>query len=426
LARIAGCNFTFAAGRPLPRRRALPPLAGLAWCGLWTVAAVGQQPAPPSEPIRLTEAARRLHADALVIDGHNDLPWALRKQADGSFDRLDIALPQPSLQTDLPKLRAGGVRAQFWSVWVPGETALRGAALATTIEQIELVQAMVRRYPDALALATTADDVERIAATGKIASLIGVEGGHCIENSLGALRRLHALGARYMTLTHTEGLDWADSATDDERHGGLTHFGEQVVAEMNRLGMMVDLSHVSPAAMRHVLRVAQAPVIFSHSSARGVADHPRNVPDDVLPLVARNGGVVMVNFYAGFLHPRNAQREARRMAQRRVWKDEGLDDAALRKKLRAWDLEHPAERGDIRLLGDHIDHVVRLAGVDHVGLGSDFDGVTLLPEQLEDASRFPYVTQLLLDRGYAESDIRKILGGNLLRVLRAVEAAAER
>jgi membrane dipeptidase len=296
--------------------------------------------------------------------------------------------------------------------------------LSTTLEQIALVQAMVRQYPDAFELALTADDVERIAASGKIASLIGVEGGHCIENSLGALRELYALGARYMTLTHSDTLDWADAATDQARHGGLTPFGEAVVREMNRLGMLVDLSHVSPAVMKQALKLTAAPVIFSHSSARGVADHPRNVPDDVLPLVARNGGVIMVNFYSAFLEPSAAQRDVERMALQRQWQREGVDEDERRRRLRRWDAQRPAVRGDIHVLLDHIDHLVRFAGVDHVGLGSDYDGVDLLPAQLEDVASYPRITQGLLDRGYEPAAIRKILGGNALRVLRAAEQVA--
>ena len=255
------------------------------------------------EMVVLTKRAKRIHESALLVDGHNDMPWKLRDQGSVSFTKLDISKRQETLQTDIPRLRAGGVGAQFWSVWVPANTAYRGTALLTTLEQIELVQAMIQRYPETFELALTVDDIRRIHAEGKIASMIGIEGGHCIENSLNVLRKLHQLGARYMTLTHSDTLDWADSATDDQRHGGLTPFGEEVVLEMNRLGMMVDLSHVSPDTMKHALRVTQAPVIFSHSSAREVADHPRNVPDDVIRLVAENDGVVMINFFSGFVVP---------------------------------------------------------------------------------------------------------------------------
>ena len=246
-----------------------------------------------------------------------------------------------------------------------------------------------------------------------------MEGGHSIENSLANLGRLYDQGARYMTLTHSDTLDWADSATDDERHGGLTPFGEEVVREMNRLGMLVDLSHVSVPTMKDALGVAQAPVIFSHSSARAVADHPRNVPDDVLRLTAENGGVVMVNFYSGFVVPSSAKIEKERIAVRRELVDKyGEDTPAFRAEMRRWDTRHPIDQGTIHILLDHIDHIVKVAGVDHVGLGSDYDGIQTTPQQLEDVSTFPNITQGLLDRGYSEEDIHKVLGVNLLRVLR--------
>jgi membrane dipeptidase len=331
------------------------------------------------------------------------------------------------LQTDIPRLREGGVGAQFWSVWVPGETSKRGAALSTTIEQIELVKAMIAQYPESFELALTADDIERIAKTGKIASLIGVEGGYSIEGSIPVLRQLYEMGARYMTLTHSDSLDWADSGTDAPRSGGLSPFGEEVVREMNRLGMMVDISHVSPDAMKDALRVTKAPVIFSHSSARGVADHPRNVPDDVLQLTAVNGGVVMVNFFSAFIVPESAERDVKRMAYRREIDKTMADEGEIEQAMKRWDAENGrGERGTIHTLVDHIDHIVKVAGVDHVGIGSDYDGVSMLPEQLEDVSTYPYITQALLDRGYSHDDIKKINGGNLLRVMRATEAAAGR
>jgi membrane dipeptidase len=372
----------------------------------------------------LTDEARRIHSSALVIDGHNDMPWEIRQQASSSFERLDISQRQDSLQTDIPKLREGGVGAQFWSVWVPVDTIRRGTALTTTLEQIDLVKKMVARYPETFELALSTADIERIHAAGRIASLIGVEGGHCIENSLAVLNRLYDLGARYMTLTHSDTIDWADSATDKPRHGGLTSFGEDVVREMNRLGMLVDLSHVSPATMKHALRITKAPVIFSHSSARGVADHPRNVPDDVLPLVAENGGVIMVNFFSSFLMPEAAQRDKKRLDFRRELTNTIEDEAERNTQLHRWDMQHPYQAGTIQILIDHIDHLVEHAGIDHVGLGSDYDGVTILPKQLETAASYPYITQALLDRGYTEPQIRKILGENLMRVLRAAEAAA--
>jgi len=376
-------------------------------------------------PVVLTEAAKQIHQMAILVDGHNDLPWELRAQGSLSFDKLDIAKRQKMLQTDIPRLREGGVGAQFWSVYVPADTAYNGTALSATLEQIEMVNAMIEHYPEVFERALTVDDIERIHRTGKIASMIGVEGGHCIENSLSVLGQLYKLGARYMTLTHSDTLAWADSATDEFRHGGLTPFGEDVVREMNRLGMMVDLSHVSPDTMKHALRITKAPVVFSHSSARAVADHPRNVPDDVLKLVANNGGVVMVNFFSGFVVPAAAdiytQSLALRREQEKLLSDKAKIDAAVAK----WRLAHPMPRGTIHDLVDHIDHIVKVAGIDHVGLGSDYDGVSVLPSQLEDVSSYPLITQALLDRGYSEADIIKVLGKNLLRVMRDAEQVAD-
>ena len=376
-------------------------------------------------PVMLTDAAKKIHQSALLIDGHNDLPWELRKQGSLSFDKLDISKPQDTLQTDIPRLRKGGVGAQFWSVWVPVSTTYEGTALSTTLEQIEMVHAMIDHYPETFERALTADDIERIHKSGKIASMIGVEGGHCIQNSLNVLRQLYKLGARYMTLTHSDTLDWADSATDEFRNGGLTPFGEEVIREMNRLGMMVDLSHVSPDTMKHALRITKSPVIFSHSSARAVADHPRNVPDDVLKLVAENDGVVMVNFFSGFVVPAAADIYTEtfefRRKQRELHSDESEVDAAMAK----WRRAHPMPQGTIHDLIDHIDHIVKVAGIDHVGIGSDFDGVSVLPTQMEDVSCYPLITQALLDRDYSEEDIVKVLGKNLLRVMREVEQVSK-
>ncbi len=269
----------------------------------------GEDAKPRSDRGRivLTDAARKLHASSLVIDGHNDMPWEIRKQGDSSFDKMDISKPQPTLQTDIPRLREGGLGAQFWSVWVPMDTYYRGEAFATTLEQIDLVKRMMVRYPETFELALTADDIERIHKEGKIASLIGVEGGHCIEDSLNRLEKLYKLGARYMTLTHTDSLSWADSATDAPRNNGLAPFGREVVRKMNELGMMVDLAHVSAKTMRDTLDVSEAPVIFSHSSARAVADSTRNVPDDVLKRLREKDGIVMVNFFSGFVVPAAAK-----------------------------------------------------------------------------------------------------------------------
>ncbi len=378
-----------------------------------------------SAPIIVSERAQQIHDAALLIDGHNDLPWALRENGSTSFEKLDIAGACPSLHTDIPRLRKGGVKAQFWSVYVPANTRLKGESLQTTLEQIAIVEAMLARYPDTFELARTANDIERISRAGKIASLIGVEGGHSIENSISVLRQLYAKGARYMTLTHSDTLDWADSATDQERHGGLTAFGEEVIREMNRLGMLVDLSHVSVATMKRALEITKAPVIFSHSSARAIADHPRNVPDDVLRLTAENGGVVMVNFYPGFIVPSAARRGAQGIAVLRELRAKHGDDRdKIRADYKAWASQFPVESGTLELVVDHIDHIAKTAGVDHVGIGSDYDGIDSVPIGLEDVSTYPKITQRLLDRGYDEAAIRKILGGNLLRVLQATEAVA--
>lgn len=364
----------------------------------------------------LSEQARAIHAAGYVWDGHNDLPWAMRSLAGSSFDSKDIRLPQSELMTDIPRLRAGGVGAQFWSVYVPADTGLRGTALQTTMEQIELVHEMCHRYPDVFALAMTIDDVDRARAEGKIASLIGVEGGHSIENSLANLRRLYQAGARYMTLTHTLTLDWADSCSDEPKSDGLSPFGEEVVREMNRLGMLVDLSHVSPETMRDALRVSTAPIIFSHSSAKAIADHPRNVPDDLLPLIKQNGGVIMVNFFNGFVTPADAKRSQRIMELMRQFEKELTDEEGRKSKLARWTAENPPTQGSIHDLIDHIDHLVKHCGVDHVGFGADYDGVSLLPTQLDDVASYPLITQALLDRGYSAEQIHKIMSGNIHRV----------
>ncbi len=350
---------------------------------------------PPSKadrkPVVLTEQGRQVHQAGLLFDGHNDLPWQMREIGSSSFDVFDIRLHQPKLHTDINRLRKGGVNAQFWSVYVPAETAQSGDALLQTIQQIELVQNMVKRYPDVFEMARNANDVERIAKSGKIASMMGIEGGYAIESSLGNIQRLYDLGCRYMTLTHSKSLEWADSATDEPISGGLSEFGKDVIREMNRVGMLVDLSHVSVDCMRASLNVTESPVIFSHSSARAITNLPRNVPDDVLKMVPANGGVVMVNFYSKFVIPTEL-----------LEKDEQA-------------------RGSIHDVVDHIEHIIRVAGIDHVGLGSDFDGVPYLPVQLEDVSTYPLITQELLNRGHTRLDIHKLLGGNVLRALRTAE-----
>jgi membrane dipeptidase len=385
--------------------------------------------APPEKsgprPIVLSDAARELHRQALVFDGHNDLPWEIRTRFGGSFAGLDLAKSVPQIQTDIPRLRAGGVGAVFWSAYVPASTTKTRAAAHQVLEQIDVIHQLVKHYPETFGLARTADDVERLRRQGKIASLIGLEGGHAIENSLSLLRMYYDLGARYMTLTHSDTLDWADAATDDARHGGLSDFGEDVVRTMNEIGMLVDISHVSAETMRDVLRISRAPVIASHSSAFAIAPHPRNIPDDVLKLVRENGGVVMVNFYSGFLVPSSARARAGMFAVRRELREKYPDEKELKAAMERWSKENPIDPGTIHDVLDHFDHLIKVAGVDHVGLGSDFDGVDVVPVQLEDVATFPLITQGLLDRGYAPDDIRKVLGGNTLRVLRDAEKVAE-
>ncbi len=360
-----------------------------------------------------------IHMRGYVFDGHNDLPWELRTNAPRLFEDIDIRKPQPKLHTDIDRLRAGNVGAQFWSVFVPSDTMAAGNAFQITTEQIELVKKMIARYPDVFELALDADDVDRIRATGKIASLIGMEGGHSIENSIGKLRQLHAMGARYMTLTHSDTLDWADAATDVAKSDGLSEFGEEVVREMNRLGMLVDISHVSPATMHDALRVSSQPILFSHSSAKTIADHPRNVPDDVLAKLPANGGVVMINFFSGFVVPESAavmQEMFNKRRELRAKYPESKEDQD--REWKQWQQTHPYPAGDANILIDHIEHVIKVAGIDHVGLGSDFDGVAKLPVGMEDVSKYPVITELLMQRGYSEADIHKVLFGNMLRVLR--------
>ena len=374
----------------------------------------------------LLDRARALHEQVPLIDGHNDYPWALREKAQRNFEKLDIANPQPSIMTDIARLRAGGVGAQFWSVYVPVELTGQSAVTAT-LEEIDTVHQMVRRYPETFELALTADDVERIFKKGKIASLIGMEGGHSIDNSLAALRMFHRLGARYMTLTHAKNTAWADSATDDPKFGGLAPFGEEVVREMNWLGMLVDLSHVSPETMKDAIRISQAPVIFSHSSARALNDVPRNVPDDVLQLLPKNGGVVMVTFVPGFLSPKVAAWQKLQDAeQARLTKLFPADAAAVTRGVNEWSAAHPAPRATLADAADHIDHIRKVAGIDHLGIGSDFDGITMVPAGLEDVSQYPALIAELFRRGYTEDDIKKIAGQNLLQVMREVEKVSKR
>ena len=371
--------------------------------------------------------ARALHKQSLLIDGHNDYPWALREHdAARSLDTLDISRPQPSIMTDIARLKEGGIGGQFWSVYTPVE--LQGqAAVTATLEQIDIVHRMVRKYPQTFELALTADDVERIHKAGKIASLIGMEGGHSIDNSLADLRMFHRLGARYMTLTHTSNTPWADSATDTPKSNGLSAFGEDVVKEMNWLGMLVDLSHVSPDTMEDAIRVSQAPVIFSHSDARALNDHPRNVPDHILQLLPKNGGVIMVTFVPGFVSPKVNEWNKRQTAEQDRLKALTPNDAAgVKAGVDKWTAANPAPEATIGDVADHVDHIRKVAGIDHIGIGSDFDGITQTVKDLDNVSTYPRLTAELLKRGYSEADVKKILGLNVLRVLREAEKVSKR
>ena len=373
----------------------------------------------------ISERAKQIHRASYVWDGHNDLPWALRERNDLRIERTDLN-NEPKLHTDIPRLRAGNVGAQFWSVFVPSKTRHTGTAFQTTIEQIDCVYALVKKYPDVFEIALNSNDVERIRSSGKIASLMGVEGGHSIENSIGKLKELFARGARYMTLTHGDTLDWADAATDDSKSDGLSPFGEEIVREMNRMGMLVDLSHVSPATMSDALDITTAPIIFSHSSAMSIANHPRNVPDDILRRVKSNGGIVMINFFSGFVVPESAKNMKDMFGVRREFEKEfGSDSDLAKNAMLKWRSSHPIYPGDASIVVEHIDHVAKIAGVDHVGLGSDYDGIEVVPKGLEDVSTYPLLTELLLRKGYSESDIHKIMSGNMMRVLKACEGAAK-
>jgi membrane dipeptidase len=384
-------------------------------------AAIGMLDSEQTGDAVLLDRARALLKQSPLIDGHNDYAMALGEKAQRDISRLDIAKPQPSIMTDIPRLRAGGVGGQFWSVYVPAELAGQRAVTAT-LEQIDIVHQMMQRYPSTFELALTADDIERIFRKGKIASLIGMEGGHSIDNSLGALRMFNRLGARYMTLTHSKNTAWADSANDVPAVGGLSPFGEEVVREMNRLGMLVDLSHVSPDTMDDAIRVSRAPVIFSHSSARALTDVPRNVPDNILQRLPENGGVVMVTFVPGFLSPEVAAWTTLQTAEEaRLTRQLPGDAAAVKSGVARWTAANPGPRATLAQVADHIDHIRKVAGIDHIGLGGDFDGMTSVVQGLEDVSKYPPLIAELLRRGYKDDEIRKIAGQNILRVMRQVE-----
>jgi membrane dipeptidase len=405
---------------------------------LWLLPALSAVAAPDAA----SDDARigRLLAQTPLIDGHNDLPWEIRSRFGGDLSKLDLsvstaALPAPAgearLMTDIPRLRQGHVGGQFWSVWIPVE--MQGPqAVQATLEQIDLVKAMCARYPKDLGMAYTAADIVRLHKAHRIACLIGVEGGHQINDSLAVLRTYYDAGARYLTLTHSSNTAWADSATDNPAHHGLTPFGIELVREMNRLGMLVDLAHVSTDTMRAALAVSEAPVIFSHSSARALVDHPRNVPDDVLQLVARNGGVVMVNFATIYVSDARRRWESDRAAEQARYNSPpfggmyiGQPDRAAA-ALAAWEQAHPKPPVTLTDAADHIEHIRNVAGSDHVGLGSDFDGMPDTPTGLEGVDKYPALLAELARRGWNDADLAKLAGGNLLRVMQQAEAVSAR
>ncbi|MFD0355331.1 dipeptidase [Streptomyces sp. NPDC127110] len=373
----------------------------------------------------LLAQARELLAEYPVVDGHNDLPWALRQQVRYDLDRRDIAGDQSDhLHTDLPRLRAGGVGAQFWSVYVRSDYS-GDEAVSATLEQIDAVGQLITRYPGSLVRALTADDMEAARAEGRIASLMGAEGGHSINNSLATLRALHQLGVRYMTLTHNDTIDWADSATDEPRHGGLTGFGREVVREMNRIGMLVDLSHVAATTMRDALDTSRAPVIFSHSSARAVCDHPRNVPDDVLERLPGNGGVAMATFVPKFILPAAVEWTLAADENLRAHGFHHLDTTPEAMALhREFEAARPRPVATAATVADHLDHMREVAGVDHIGIGGDFDGTAFTPAGLDDVSGYPNLIAELIGRGWSRADLAKLTWSNAVRVLRDAESTA--
>lgn len=385
--------------------------------------------------LTLTASAQDARVDRILkevplIDGHNDLPWEYRQRVKNQLAQLDIRQDQSKLEkplhTDIARLRQGRVGGQFWSVYVPA--SLKGAdAVQTTFEQIDVVHRLNATYPDTFALALTADDVMRIHKSGKIASLIGMEGGHSINNSLGVLRQFYDAGARYMTLTHSLNNDWADSATDDPVHNGLTPFGKAVVGEMNRLGMLVDLSHVSPKTMHDALDVTAAPVIFSHSSARALANHPRNVPDDVLKRVPQNGGVVMVTFVPGFVSEKLRVNSSLYAAEEARLKSlYSGEPQKVKEGLEAYNAAHPRQSATLADVADHVEHLIKMAGEDHVGIGGDFDGISTTPTDLTSVADYPKLFAELLRRGHSEERLKKLAGLNVLRVMRQAEAVSAR
>ena len=400
-------------------------MVGLAASAVLVAAPACAQKSYTPPPAELVEQARRVLAETPVIDGHNDLVYMMLEKG-GTPEDTDLRAAMPGYHTDLPRLRAGRVGAQFWSAYVPVDSLMEtGAATRHGLRTVDMVHRLDRKYDD-LELARTAADIERIEAAGRIASLIGLEGGHALGNSLSTLRAFYDLGVRYLTLTHSANTDWADASTDTAEFGGLNPLGEEIVREMNRLGMFVDISHVSAETMLDALRITEAPVIFSHSSARALLDHPRNVPDEVLKLMPANGGVVMVNFCPCFIAPDYpAWREAEAAEIRRL-RNAGTPRAEFRTAMDSWVRENPPPRGTLQDVADHIDHIRDVAGIGHIGIGSDFDGIDFTPVGLDDVSAFPALFAELLRRGYSEAELRKIAGENLIRAMKQMESVAAR
>ena len=385
-----------------------------------------QSPASTSTDPHMARA-RRVLSTTPLIDGHNDLPWAIREATTAPHDveAYDLRKKTPG-HTDLDRLKKGMVGAQFWSIYIPGEIKDSGYA-RVQLEQFDIARRVIAKYPERFQWALTSDAIRSTFKAGKIGSLLGLEGGHAIENSLGALRVYYDLGARYMTLTHNVTLDWADAALDAPKHGGLTSFGKEVVHEMNRLGMLVDLSHVSPGTMSDALDATEAPVIFSHSGSRELVDHPRNVPDSILARLPKNGGVVMVPFVTSFVSKEvKAWDDGLAAATTEARQRLGSDTAAVRRAADEWTKSHPKPKATLGQVADHIEHVRKVAGVDHVGIGSDFDGITDLVVGLEDVSKFPDLFAELSRRGWSEADLRKLAGENVLRVLKQAETVSAR
>lgn len=383
---------------------------------------------PQTSEITVTEEALRIHRSAIIVDGHNDLPSKLRQKGPAGLDTYNLLTYQPEFQTDMPRLVRGGVGAQFWAAsGSMGKEGDKRSGPSYCLEEIELIHRMTEKCSPVLEMAYSARDIQRIRHKGKVASLIGIEGGKAIENELSVLGAYYSLGARYMTLTWADTIDWVDSATDVARHGGLTKFGEDVVTEMNRIGMLVDISHISHDAMRDVLRVTKAPIIASHSSAYALSPTPRNVPDDVLREITLNGGIVMVNFYPGFLTMEGGKEDHIFWDYlHKLKEDPKLTENEISNLLIKWNKEHTVPKCSVEQVVDHIEYIIKIAGVDHVGLGSDFDGISYTPEHLEDVSCYPYITQVLLNRGFRQDAIFKILGTNFIRVFQAAEQYARK